>query len=240
MYLALPDKIGPMAPRSCLLIFTKPAVAGRVKTRLVGDLSPEQAARLHQAFLDDLLERISGGPFDLRVTWALEEDEALPPDPVGALRQEGADLGERLYRGLARSGREYELVGAVGSDHPEMALETVTTAFRWLEEGADVVLGPAEDGGYYFVGVRREALHPRMFEEIPWSTSAVLSRTRQRIEELGLEARYLDPGHDVDTPEDLGRLAARIDRGEIADLHATEKLLRSWNRLDVGAVGERA
>ena len=220
-----------MALSACLLVFTKPARPGMVKTRLIGELTPEQAADLHEAFLSDLLARLEGAPFETRIAWALDEGDPFPPSPLPGVRQEGEDLGERLYRALAQASGRHQLVAAVGSDHPELEPETVAEAFRELGGGADVVLGPADDGGYYLVGLRREALHPRLFEEIPWSTSAVLARTRDRIAELGLSARFLESGHDVDTVEDLERLARRIARGELPDLPSTESLLRRWDRL---------
>lgn len=220
-----------MARDACLLLFTKPARPGRVKTRLIGALTAEQAAELHQAFLADVLDRLEALDVDLRLAWALEPGEEVPESRVPGLGQEGEDLGERLYRGLAHAAEDHALVGAVGSDHPELDPGSVRRAFAWLREGADVVLGPADDGGYFFVGARRESLHPRLFEEIPWSTSAVLGRTEERVAELGLEARLLPVGHDVDTPDDLARLCARLAAGEIEGLPATMECLRSWGLL---------
>lgn len=211
---------------ACTVLFTKPPVPGRVKTRLVGDLSPEDAAELHQAFLSDVGRTLGRGSFDLYIAWDLEEVEGAPSGPIPCFRQEGSDLGERLYRGLTRAARDHPLVAAVGSDHPELCLSRVETAFRWLREGADVVLGPANDGGYYLIGARRETLHPRLFEEIPWSTGEVLARTEDRVAELGFEARLLPSGGDVDTPADLRRLAERIEAGDLEDLPATLAILR--------------
>ncbi|HEY4593451.1 MAG TPA: glycosyltransferase, partial [Thermoanaerobaculia bacterium] len=79
-----------------LLLFTKPAREGRVKTRLIGDLTPAQAAALHTAFLDDLLDRLREalleGSFELRLAWALKPEEAVPSGPLPGVRQEGDDL----------------------------------------------------------------------------------------------------------------------------------------------------
>src|SRR5258708_16548309 len=87
-----------------LLLFTKPAREGRVKTRLIGDLTPCQAAELHAAFLDDLLARLTGGSFALDLAWAVDPGEALPGDVwpgPGSVRQVGAGLGEPLHCALA-------------------------------------------------------------------------------------------------------------------------------------------
>lgn len=199
-----------MASRS-LLLFTKPAMPGRVKTRLVGALSAVEAARLHRAFLDDLLERFGDGPADLRVFWSLESGEAVPSEPASGHRQEGADLGERMARAIAACADATSVV-VIGSDHPDLAAERVAQAFEELDRGADVVFGPATDGGYYLVAVRPSRLRPEIFLGIPWSTERVLAASLARCRELGLVVATLEPGDDVDRPEDLPRLAERLAR----------------------------
>jgi uncharacterized protein len=203
-----------LSPRT-LLLFTKPAVPGRVKTRLVGELSAAQAARVHAAFLGDLVERLESGSFALRLAWALEPGEAMPESRHPGLRQHGGDLGARLYDALATAARHHPLVAAVGSDHPDLPLERVEDAFERLAAGVPVVLGPAEDGGYYLVGMRREALRPELFQGIPWSTPKVLAVTLERCRRLGLAVHLLPSGQDVDTPEDLRRLAAALAAGDL-------------------------
>ncbi|HEX5760208.1 MAG TPA: TIGR04282 family arsenosugar biosynthesis glycosyltransferase [Thermoanaerobaculia bacterium] len=213
-------------PARRLLLFTKPARPGRVKTRLIGDLSPEEAADLHAAFLADLVERLRGGDFDLRLAWALEPGEELPAGPVPGVRQEGDDLGTRLHRALAAAAREAPLVAALGSDHPTLPLALAHRAFERLEAGAEVVLGPAEDGGYYLIALRAEALHPRLFAAVPWSTGGVLAATLERCRELGLAVELLPRAADVDTPEDLRRLAAAMAAGDLGCPRTRELLLK--------------
>ena len=196
-----------------LLLFTKPAREGRVKTRLIGDLTAAEAAGLHAAFLEDLLERLRAGDFELRLAWALDAGEEIPAGPVPGVRQEGSDLGERLYRAL--SSVKAGSVMALGSDHPTLPLELVERAFERVEAGADVVLGPAEDGGYYLIALRAGAVHPRLFEDIAWSTERVLPATLERCRELGLAVELLPMASDVDTPDDLRRLAARMAEGDL-------------------------
>jgi uncharacterized protein len=200
-----------MSPSRRLLLFTKPARAGRVKTRMIGDLTPVDAARLHAAFLDDLLARLRGGEFELRIAWALESVEEIPAGPVPGVRQQGNDLGERLYRALsAAAASGAGAVAAVGSDHPTIPLELVHRAFAAVESGTDVVLGPAEDGGYYLIALRGGAVSPRLFADIAWSTEQVLPSSLERCRELGLEVELLPTASDLDTPDDLRRLAARM------------------------------
>jgi rSAM/selenodomain-associated transferase 1 len=201
-----------MRPRR-LLLFTKPARAGEVKTRLIGDLTAAEAARLHAAFLDDVLARLQGGDFELQIAWALDPEVEVPASPVPGVRQRGSDLGERLYRALseaAAAGDGAGAVAAVGSDHPTIPLELVHRAFAMVEAGADVALGPAEDGGYYLIALRAGAVVPRLFADVAWSTEQVLPATLERCRELGLRVELLPMASDVDTPDDLRRLAARL------------------------------
>ena len=201
-----------------LLLFTKPAREGRVKTRLIGDLTPAEAAALHAAFLEDLLDRLRDGSFDLRLAWALDPGEPVPAEPfsgVPGVRQEGQDLGERLFRTLAAAAAEARAVAALGSDHPTLPLPVVHDAFERLEAGADVVLGPAEDGGYYLIALRAAVVVPRLFEGISWSTDRVFSETLARCGELGLRVELLPRASDVDTPDDLRRLALRMSGDDL-------------------------
>jgi rSAM/selenodomain-associated transferase 1 len=217
-------------PSRRLLLFTKPARAGQVKTRLVGDLTAAEAAALHAAFLDDLVERLREGDFDLRLAWALDADDEVPAGPVPGLRQQGDDLGERLYRALSDAARESACVMAVGSDHPTLPLALIHRAFEALEQGVQVVLGPAEDGGYYLIALRADAVARRLFEDVAWSTNQVLPATLERCRELGLEVELLPMAADVDTPDDLRRLASRMTGGDMDDLGCprTRELLRLW------------
>jgi len=198
-----------------LLLFTKPAREGRVKTRLIGDLTAAQAAALHAAFLEDLLGRLRGGDFELRLAWALDPDEEIPAGPVPGIRQAGEGLGDRLYHALSAAAAETDSVMALGSDHPTLPLDRVHRAFDLVESGVDVALGPAEDGGYYLIALRAGAVAPRLFEGIAWSTETVLAATLDRCRELGLRVELLPEASDVDTPEDLRRLAARMAQDDL-------------------------
>jgi rSAM/selenodomain-associated transferase 1 len=206
-----------------------------VKTRLIGDLTAAEAAALHAAFLDDLVERLREGDFELRLAWALDPDDPdslIPEGLVPGIRQEGADLGERLYRALYGAARQADSVMALGSDHPTVPLAVIHRAFEAVERGAPVAIGPAEDGGYYLIALRSDAVHRRLFEEIDWSTDRVLPQTLERCRELELQVELLPLDTDVDTPADLRRLAARMAGGDLG-CPRTRGLLRTWQRLPV-------
>jgi hypothetical protein len=252
-----------MRPLPCLLLFTKPARPGWVKTRLVGacvgerTLGERDAAALHAALLGDVAARLAeaaGEAYRLRVAWDLAPGEALPPLPpelagrrgVDAVRQRGRDLGERLFRALDEAAREHPVVAAVGSDHPTLSLAAVCAAFAALAAAeADVALGPSVDGGYYLVAVRRESLSPRLFAEIDWSTERVYAQTRERCRELGLRVVELPAARDVDRGEDVTALAAEVAAAEAAGepvaCPRTRRLLADWGLLaPVGAAGAPA
>ena len=230
---------GQHTDENCVVLFTKPARPGRVKTRLIGELTPEQAAEIHAAFRDDLCERLSRGNFHFEIAWALEDGEEVPAGPfpecrLPGHRQVGSDLGVRLYHALGQAGRRFGAVAAVGSDHPELAAATIDEAFARLAASADAVLGPVPDGGYFLIGLRAEAVRRELFDGIAWSTSSVLAETLARAERLGLRTNELLPeGHDVDRPEDLEALALRMAAGspERDGCPRTRRCLRSWGRL---------
>jgi uncharacterized protein len=217
-------------PSRRLLLFTKPAREGRVKTRLIGDLTAAEAAALHAAFLDDLIDRLREGDFELQLTWALDANDEMPTGTVPGVRQQGDDLGERLYRALSEGARDGSSVMALGSDHPTLPLALIHEAFERLEKGAEVVLGPAEDGGYYLIALQSHVVDHGLFRDIAWSTDRVLSETLERCKSLAVE--LLPPASDVDTPEDLRRLAAQMSSDDLG-CPRTRELLLAWQRLPV-------
>ncbi len=242
--------------RSCarrLVLFTKPAVPGRVKTRLVGEgpgeLSAGEAAELHRAFLDDVAERLlaaeARGELALWTAWALDGGEALPEGPGRSLRQEGATLGDRMVHGLSLAARgggtvaaddeTGAAVAALGSDHPTVSTATVVEAFERIEAGADVVIGPSDDGGYFLIALAPGALRPELFAGVAWSTERVLDQTLERARALDLTVELLATGHDVDTAADLDRLATELSDPERSSMAAlcprTRDLLASWGRI---------
>jgi len=200
-----------------------------VKTRLIGALTAAEAADLHQAFVEDLLSRLQGRTFDLQVAWAVESGELLPSTGVQSFRQQGVDLGERLFRGLRHVGRLYDKVAAVGSDHPEIPVALLEEAFARLDEH-QVVIGPARDGGYYLIAARAPCLAREIFNGIDWSTDRVLAQTIEQCAGAGLDVFLLPEGDDVDSPEDFERLR-RILASEPHDCRRTEMLLREWGML---------
>lgn len=189
-----------------LIVFLKHPEPGTVKTRLMPALGPEVAADLYRALSETVLETTVPGPGEYeRLVFfappeAAEEVRAWLPG-VRLLPQVGGDLGARMSGAFDRAfARGAERVAIIGTDSPAVSRATILEALDALGS-ADVVLGPAEDGGYYLLGLRRP--QPALFERMVWSTSSVLAETVARAEKEGLRVRLLSPLRDIDTPEDL-------------------------------------
>jgi len=122
---------------------------------------------------------------------------------VTARAQRGADLGQRMYAALQRALRDAEFALLIGTDCPVMTGDYLDQACRQLQTGKDLVVGPAEDGGYVLIGARHG--YSELFESIPWGTAEVLQATRERAQSLGLRYAELAVLWDLDTPADLAR-----------------------------------
>jgi rSAM/selenodomain-associated transferase 1 len=120
--------------------------------------------------------------------------------------QDGVDLGARMDGAIRHTllDRNVESVILVGTDCPALTTSYLDQALLALESGVDVVLGPAEDGGYVLVGMRRPI--GAVFEGIPWGSDQVMRRTLEALKAHELSYRLLDTLWDVDRPEDLARL----------------------------------
>jgi rSAM/selenodomain-associated transferase 1 len=204
--------------KEALVVIAKAPREGEVKTRLSGALSPPEARRLYVAFLSDtfaLMEdvREERENLGLALCYTPEGEEAAFEDVEreGSLMipQRGENLGERLtncFADLFDLG--FESVVVIGADSPTLPGEYVFDAFECFETDDDVVVGPADDGGYYLVGMRK--LHRRIFEDIPWGAAGVLDATIERAREAELNLVLLPEWRDVDTPEDFERLKREL------------------------------
>lgn len=189
-----------------LLVFLKVPRSGTVKTRLAATLGDAGALDAYRRILAATLEQISSVPsVELRFSPDDAGDEAaalLRPGWTAVPQGEG-DLGQRLSRAFDNAFREgFRRVLVIGSDCPDVTAADMECAHEALDE-SDVVLGPAADGGYWLLGVRRPC--PFLFRGIPWSTASVLAETRARAEAAGLEVALLRTLSDVDTGEDWRR-----------------------------------
>ena len=200
---------------TALVIFAKAPIPGEVKTRLCPPLTPDEAATLHGSFVLDMLERSKTAVVKLKLPF----DRYLACAPSSTLvffkimeerqgekliDQTGDDLGARLSQTFETMfARGYTRVLIVGTDVPSLPLDHYQQALALLESH-DLVLGPALDGGYYLIGLKRTA-HD-LFVGIPWSTERVLGMTQDKATTLGLKTASIPPWRDVDTIDDLHAL----------------------------------
>jgi rSAM/selenodomain-associated transferase 1 len=196
------------------LVVAKAPAAGRTKTRLVPALTPLEAVQLGRAMLLDTLDGCRAEVHDTGLLYARAEERAELADLAGPgaplVLQLGEGLGDALPAGAAAALAERDAVALVSSDIPGVPAGALTRALGELARGADVVVGPSYDGGYWLVAL--SAPHFAPFEDIPWSTSHVLAATLDRCRAAGLTVSLLDPWRDVDRLEDLAALATELDR----------------------------
>jgi hypothetical protein len=197
-------------PGAHLLVFAKAPVPGQVKTRLISALGEAEAARLHKRLVCHTLEAVMEGQFAPVSLWC----SPTPDHPffqncrltygVTLYCQQGNDLGERMAHAFEETLKGSATAVLIGTDCPSLSAKDLKTAFEVLCHGSDAVLGPAEDGGYVLIGLRRPA--PGLFVDMPWGSELVLAETRARLHALNLRFHELPRRWDVDRPEDLMRL----------------------------------
>lgn len=181
---------------------------GKVKTRLAGDIGTEKAALICRQITERVMKQtISGaGEYDRFVFYDPPErvndfESWLPHERF--ICQTGGDVGERMdnaIRYLLECGAKKAVI--TGADIPDLANGIVMQAFEMLDH-ADVVVGPAYDGGYYLVGMKSPL--PELFRNIPWSTKDVFTETVRTLKHLEKSCEVLPVLSDLDTIEELGR-----------------------------------
>jgi rSAM/selenodomain-associated transferase 1 len=193
-----------------LIIFAKNPLPGAVKTRLSPPLTPEEAASLYGCMIQDsinmvrALSRISPFIFFQNDPGAADYFKTLAPEIIST-PQKGEDLGERMKNAFNEIFcRGFTEVAIIGTDSPDLPPEFIMKAFALLEhDQTDVVFGPAEDGGYYLLALKR--VWQELFSGLPWSSSELLVASIARAKDLCLGASLLPEWHDIDTEADLKR-----------------------------------
>jgi rSAM/selenodomain-associated transferase 1 len=199
-------------------LMAKAPIAGEVKTRLVPPLTPREAATLNMCFLRDMAANIDGvtasGAATSFVVYTPAGSQSAFAEGVSNgfkfLAQRGESLGERLCNATDDLlNRGFTSVCLLNSDSPTLPRSIVSRAIELLaHDGERAVFGPAEDGGYYLIGLKRP--HPNLFDRIPWSTPDVLALTMERASEISLPVELLPPWYDVDDAETLHRLCEEL------------------------------
>lgn len=200
----------PAAPTRTVAVFAKAPRPGWVKTRLAADLGDEEAARIYRSLGRTTVHSLRDAGFDLTVFYdppdrgAREEVAAWLGEGLRYRPQAPGDLGARMAHAVTECLKRSEEVCVVGTDVPGLGPVAVQHAFDALSRN-DLVVGPATDGGYYLLAMNR--LRPWLFQNVPWSTPAVLPTTLARAAEHLVRVELLPEKTDVDTVADLAALA---------------------------------
>ncbi len=182
-----------------VVLFTRYPAPGHAKTRLIPAIGADRAAQVHRTLTERTVQAVleSGLALELRVTGAPLAEFA---DWLGAssiVDQGAGDLGARL----ARAGPPYPTL-FIGADAPDLTSDILRNAADVLTR-ADAVIGPAEDGGYWLLGLARAV--DGVFDAVDWGTNIVFRQTMDRLTAAGIDLVLLPELADCDRPEDLAR-----------------------------------
>jgi len=190
-----------MSEKRLLIVFVKNAILGTAKTRLAKTIGNDAAFEVYK-YLMQITEEATLGvkDCDVHIYFSSEKD----PTRWNGFQQyvqKGTDLGERML-GAFKTGFElgYEQIVGVGSDLPDLTSEIIEKGLAELNSN-ETVFGPAEDGGYYLIGMR--SMIDCIFEDKPWSTESLLDVTLDELKSKGHSVGIIQTLNDVDTEEDL-------------------------------------
>jgi uncharacterized protein len=200
-----------------LIVIAKQPLPGRAKTRLSPPCSPRQAAAIAEAALGDTLDVVERTPAGRRVLVFEGDARRWRRDGFEVIPQRGAGLGERLAAAFEDVQSPALLVGM---DTPQLTTRLLLDGIEALQNPAiDAVLGPALDGGYWSIGLKRASCD--VFADVPMSVTTTLAEQRARIDSLGMRLHEQPPLRDVDTIEDARAVARDAPWSRLAATLAT-------------------
>ncbi len=200
--------------KTALLVFTRAPVPGQTKTRLIPLLGAEGAAEFHQTVLHSTLVKAKASYFRTVEIWCTLGNghpflTQCGLDYSCAIKiQQGHDLGKRMYRATDTALAKNAFVAVIGSDCATITTGILNQCYQHLHKGKDAVLGPAQDGGYYLIGLN--VSHPEIFQNILWGTAHVAESTRQNFARLNIDYVELETLDDIDTPRDYQKYINEI------------------------------
>ncbi|CAM1358783.1 conserved hypothetical protein [Tenacibaculum litopenaei] len=187
--------------KNLVLIFTRNPEIGKVKTRLAKTIGNEAALAIYKFLLEHTKNVALEVPYDKAVYYSVKIRTAdlWEPENFQKFRQEGADLGERMQAAFQRGFDEhYDKVLIIGSDLYDLKPSHIEAAFQALDNH-DAVIGPAEDGGYYLLGLKK--MYSSLFSNKEWGTSTVRQDTLKDLENVSVH--LLETLNDIDVFEDI-------------------------------------
>ncbi len=196
-------------PDAILLVFAKAPVAGTVNTRLIPDIGIEAATELQSELVHSRLSALKASELCEVQLWCAPDCEhdffqhCKNRYEVALHQQQGADLGERMSQAIKTGLQKFKRVVLIGTDAPSLTTAQIEQAIEKLGEVNDVVIAPAEDGGYVLIGMSRYC--GAVFQSIPWSSAGVLAATHENIRLNNLTSSELELCWDIDRVEDYRR-----------------------------------
>ncbi|CAM1361315.1 TIGR04282 family arsenosugar biosynthesis glycosyltransferase [Tenacibaculum xiamenense] len=187
--------------KNLLLIFTRNPELGKVKTRLAKSIGDEAALEIYKFLLNHTKEVTEKGDFDIAVYYSVKirENDIWTTPKFKKYAQHGDDLGERMQNAFEEGfDNNYDKIVIVGSDLYDLELNHINKAFDKLDTN-DVVIGPAEDGGYYLLGLKK--VIPEIFKNKEWGTETVRQDTLNDLQKLSVH--LLTMLNDIDVFEDI-------------------------------------
>ena len=186
--------------KKLIIIFVKNIKLGKVKTRLAKTIGSEDAFKVYKALVDVTEDVTSTIQIDKRIYFSDAIIEEKWPD-VFKTTQSGNDLGDRMKNAFQEGFNDgYESIVLLGSDLPNISSNIINKGLNALNK-TEIVFGPAEDGGYYLIGMRKP--HAFVFEDKPWSDSKLLEITLNELKNKNIDVSLLETLNDIDTFEDL-------------------------------------
>ncbi len=219
-----------MTEKRVILLFIKGPIKGLVKSRLAVDLGQDAALELYRNFVLDSIETIRKTGCAFRIffypAWTRHAVTVLLGPQYQCMAQEGRDLGERMEHAFSRVFSEgWHRAVLMGSDIPDLTADVILDAFESLQAN-DVVIGPAEDGGYYLIGFNDSTFAPRIFNGIAWSTNTVFPATIEKLKSYPARIHFAPRWRDVDTVDDLRALYERTKDTAFHESRTLAYLLR--------------
>jgi len=181
-----------------LVVFARPPIEGQVKSRLAATIGAIEALKLYRSLLSHTLEVAGEWDEEMVIAWT---ESTLEYASKAHWIQQGNDLGEKMAQAFERSfleGSKWTLL--IGTDCPKMSIEILSAARQALSRH-DVVIGPAADGGYYLIGMKKP--YSLLFHNMAWSTPLVFERSLDRCRVHGLSVATLPVLSDIDDEADL-------------------------------------
>ncbi len=198
-----------------LIIFSKSPEAGKVKTRLIPSYGRSYSATIHRRLLWRTLSVARQSDFSNIELWV--GGDSKHPELLRISKafnmdinyQRGKDLGERMFHAIYQSRKHYKNIVLIGTDCADLQVEDLNLALQKLTNEVDVVIGPANDGGYYLIGMN--STYQKLFDDINWGSDDVLQKTRRNSEKLKLKLSEINQRNDVDEAHEVETYVLNFD-----------------------------